>query len=135
MSIKGGSNNLVTKSYLKQELKNLETRLTRKFLTKEDAKKFATKDDLKGFATKKDIERLPTREEIEFRLSQFKEEIIEMLRKFRDDIYTKIDPILQEVVTAREEREVSNHRISTLDEKLENHEVRITKLEKASLSV
>lgn len=59
---------------------------------------------------------------IEFRLHT--QELKESFKSYIDSILTKIDPILKEVMDAREEREIMNGRIN-------NHDKRISKLERA----
>lgn len=111
-------------------------------ITDADIKKlkevFATKDDLKGFATKEDLKRttdailqyVDTRfESIDHQLK-----ILAKVERIVDEVENKIvefkDEILQEIVAMRQELSVTlGHR-----DILENHEVRITKLEKKSSS-
>lgn len=45
-------------------------------------------------------------------------------RKYRDDVLTKLDEVMGELIAAREEREFMNHDIR-------DHEKRITKLEQS----
>ena len=92
-------------------------KLKKVFATKDDLKIFATKDDLKRFATKDDLIRFATKEDLEDLAS--KQDLIE----FKSDIFDKIDSVLKELVTMREELTVVTHRVS-------NHEDRLESLEK-----
>lgn len=49
----------------KEDLADLEERMTARMATKEDLERFATKDDLERFATKEDLEPLATKSEVE----------------------------------------------------------------------
>ena len=60
---------------------------------------------------------------LDIRFDTQKEEIQELITEFKSDMFTKIDPILKEVVTARDERPI-------ITEKQSNHEDRIEALEK-----
>ena len=94
-------------------------------------KTLPTKDDLKNFATKDDIDKIwkelkkrPTREEIQYDLRDrpTKAEVEEMLVMFRDDFYNKIDPLLTEVVNAREDREITTYEIRQIKKRLDDHD-------------
>lgn len=87
-----------------------------KLATKDDLKNFATKDDLRSFATKEDVREL-------------KHEIIEEVRNenqkvihSNDKVVTKLDVVLKELGAhgAAHER---------IDQKLEDHEKRIKRVE------
>ena len=75
-----------------------------------------TKNDLKQIGNMID-------NRLDLRFENQKEEIEQIMTKFRSDMFTKIDPILKEVLTAREERPIMVHR-------QEDHEDRIEVLEK-----
>lgn len=114
------------------------------FSTKKDLKRFATKEDLKKFATKKELhemenrleekidikigERLSTsqdafRREIHFEFTCMREDLQKQLSEFTKRILTAIDPLLKELETRQQDREIAVewHR---------NHEERISKLER-----
>ncbi len=58
--------------------------------------------------SKKNLNSLVTKEYLDFKFNEFKQEIIELIRNTKNELFSKIDPILQEVVTSREEREVGS---------------------------
>ncbi|OGM19586.1 hypothetical protein A2686_00460 [Candidatus Woesebacteria bacterium RIFCSPHIGHO2_01_FULL_38_10] len=53
--------------------------------------------------------------QLDIRFEDQKQEIENLLTPFRSDMFTKIDPILKEVVTAREERPLIENRIEALE--------------------
>jgi len=55
-------------------------------------------------------------EEVQQRKTKILEKIDEKLTKLRSDFFEKIDPILKEVVTAREERPLIENRLEVLEE-------------------
>ncbi|MCX6705855.1 MAG: hypothetical protein NTV24_01990 [Candidatus Woesebacteria bacterium] len=71
-----------------------------------------TKSDLKK------IEELLNGQDIRFsgKLDDFEVKIEAKLYKFRSEFFEKIDPILKEVTTAREERPLIENRIEALEE-------------------
>jgi hypothetical protein len=88
------------------------------FVTKEELRdelkdqlKDQLRDHLKNFVTKDDLR--------------------EQLNKFitKDDFFTKMDALLYEVKAMREEMAVIVYRQSEHSDQLEDHEVRLTKLE------
>lgn len=70
--------------------------VTKKYLD-DSLKKFATKDDLKRFATKIDLDRL-------------RDEIDDNAKKYRDDVLTKLDGVMGELQTMREENTIGTIR-------------------------
>lgn len=98
------ASNIVTRNILKGELEASEKRLEKRF-----EKKFVTKFDLQGV----------------------EERIDESGRKHRDEILTKLDGVMGEVQTMREENTVGTHQIAEVRERVDNHEERITHFEKA----
>ena len=71
-------------------------------------KTFATKEEMRlGFASKADLD-------------EAKQEILENQQKFRSDFFEKIDPILKEVSTNRDERIIINHRLEKLEKRVQN---------------
>ncbi len=63
---------------------------------------------VKIMKSKKNLNSLVTKEYLDFKFNEFKQEIIELIRNTKNELFSKIDPILQEVVTSREEREVGS---------------------------
>ncbi len=57
--------------------------------------------------------------QFEVRLNNFKQEIIDNFRNFRDEFFTKIDPILKEVIASREERSIITYQILQLRNKVD----------------
>ena len=94
------------------------------FVTKEEAKNFATKDDLKGmrremgevFATKNE-------------LMEMKEEIKRGTIRGTDKLITKADEIIKKLDEKKVEDIAGTEAYKRHDEKLEEHEERITELE------
>lgn len=66
-------------------------------------------------------------------LTRFKEEFREELEKkltdFRDKILNAVDAVMKEVVAMREEQTIHFHQHEQINEKLDDHEQRIKKLE------
>lgn len=106
------ANGVVTKGVLKKELKSLESRMD---------KKFATKNELKD-----EIDRLENR--VKLMLDQLERNIDEKNKKYRDDFLTDIDPILKEVLASREERTIIAHQVSELRDRVDEHEEKIKQL-------
>lgn len=84
------------------------------FLQKQFTKVFATKDDLKSFPTRFDLNKSLDKQEVKFEA---------VVTNFKDKFYTKVDPILKEVVASREDR------LMGTEQHLRN-EKRVEKLEK-----
>jgi hypothetical protein len=107
------------------------------FATKNDLKLFATKDDLKRFATKDDLEELELRvaksfEETQKHILALTEVVTNLDKKFvtRDEFVTFEDHILGEIKKLFDENIVrSEHR-----REIDDHERRITKLERVAFS-
>ena len=106
----------VIKTILREELKN--------FATKDDLKNFATKDDLKNFATKDDFSDFKI--EIFAEISKAELKAIDREQAYHSDVMTQFDKIMKKLETMREESEIDNFQ---RDEKIENHEKRIKRLE------
>lgn len=82
---------------------------------------FATKDDLKAYATRDEVKAIVAEAN-----DDQNAKIDAKLIQFRSDIFNKIDLVIGELKTIREEQAVVSYRLS-------DHEDRITKLE-SSLS-
>lgn len=74
--------------------------------------------------TKKDLQDLENKIDVkmDIKLNHLKNELIDEMRQWRDDFYTKIDPLLKEIMTAREDREITTFHLG-------DHRKRIDKLE------
>ena|SRR3990167_4520811 len=98
-------------------------------LTKIDLKKIELLIDGKLGSLKTDVHVLKTdvsglrRENgsLGDRIDGFREE----MRKWRDDFYTKIDPILKEVKDSREERAILSHQVSDNSDRIEKLEEQV----------
>ncbi len=88
---------------------------------KHDLKNFASKDDLKSLAAKKDLIGLARGTEI----YALKIAFIDNLAKWKDELFTKIDSILDRVKTAEEENVILQAR----QEEREKFDSRLKKLE------
>lgn len=86
-------------------------------ITKQDSNQLI-KDMKKVFVTKGELRKV-VREEIDEALD---EKLDQKFFDFKSELFTKIDPILKEVVASREERVITASQLS-------NHDDRITKLE------
>lgn len=73
------------------------------------------------------LERLETR--IDIKLERLKLDIDDSVRNYRDDVLTKIDGVMKEFETNREDRELKQHRDQVVTKQLADHERRIKKLE------
>lgn len=98
----------------------------------------ATKDDLSQLKRelKKDITQL--KEEVKSDIALFKIDVDEKIRELeerishlptKDEFYTKMDEVVGELKTIREQTVIS-HRVSEHTDQLDNHEQRITGFEK-----
>lgn len=92
-------------------------------LTKSDIK--IIKDLLKGFATKDDLIGLAKGTEIDNLRITF----IDKLEQWKNELYSKIDPILTRVKTAEEENTILQAKETGRQEEREKNEQRIKQLE------
>jgi hypothetical protein len=126
------------------------------FATKDDLKNFATKDDLKNFATKDDLEKFGEKFATKDDLAEVKQDIvgikkdIELLaiqvtenqtdiREMKADIremktdfrqaLNSLDRVIQEYSDYSIEKAATHHALKRQDNRLEDHELRITALE------
>lgn len=97
-----------------------------KFATKEDLKGFATKEDLKRFATKEDFKRFATKEDLDSLEKRVDEKIDEKFEK----VMTKEDEVIRLLKINNEELVASSAARARQEDKLYNHEIRISELEK-----
>ena len=109
--------------------------LLKEYPTKKDLEEFVTKKylekTLEKYATKKDLENAFKASEThtDYKLARFREEIDEKAREYRDQLMTKLDYIVGELADMREDRVIGDHHTKSLKQKVENHKVRIAKLE------
>lgn len=104
MKQKNNSSNVVTKDYFKKELKEeLNSTIYRL---------------LHGI-----------RREITFAMEAVAEKFEQRLTKHTSLILTTVDPLLKELETRRQDREIAADQSIEVSQKLDNHEKRITKLE------
>lgn len=109
MKQKSISSEPATKDDVQNELKKLEARMN---------KRFATKDDLAALETRMDIKA----ERSELRTD-------DKARGYRDEVLTKLDSIMAELVKMREENAVNVYHTRELRVEVNDHEKRLTKLE------
>jgi hypothetical protein len=119
MKQKNNSSEPLTKTALKQELGALETRMDNKFITKDYLQK-----SFLSFAQ-------AIRNEIRFGFEQMWDRLEQRLTKHTSLILTTIDPLLKELETRRQDREIASDQSIKVEKKLDNHEKRIEKLEYA----
>ena len=132
-----------TKDDLKNVLKNYPTKDDLSKELKKELKKelsnYPTKDDLKNvlknYPTKNDLgNRLLAsqkvfRIEMQHEFSVMEEKIMDKMSKFTSLILTAIDPLLKELETRQQDREISTAQINNIEGQIDNHEKRISKLE------
>lgn len=90
----------------------IRTIIREESVTKDEAKNFATKDDLVGLARGTEIDEL-------------KITFIDNLEKWKNELYNKIDPILNRLKTAEEENTI----LTARQEEREKLDSRLKKLE------
>ena len=128
------ANNKIKQS--KMTLEKLATLTQRGFLELDE--KFATKDDLEKFVTKeelkKELKKFATKEELYFALDktkdEIKQEIKEETRGGMNKFLTEADKISKKIDILLQEKEMGMALYQRHDKKLEEHETRITALEK-----
>jgi len=97
-------------------------------ITDDDSKKlladfgkvFATKDDLKQYATKNDVQNI-----VDQATALQDEKIHQQLTQFRSDIFDKLDLVIGELKTNREEREIIAHQVTDHEDRLETIETQL----------
>ena len=124
------ANNKIKQS--KMTLEKLATLTQRGFLELDE--KFATKDDLEKFVTKEDLKKelkkFATKEELYLALDKTKDEIKEETRGSMNKFLTEADKISKKIDILLQEKEMGMALYQRHDKKLEEHETRITALEK-----
>lgn len=106
---KNNVKNLVTKGYLKKELT-------------------VVRRDMEA-SLKEEIDRLENR--VKLMIDDLKLDIDEKNRQYRDELLVAIDPILKEILIAREERAVASHQIEELRDRIDKHEDRLKQLQQS----
>ncbi len=131
MKQKNTNKNPITKEDLKDALQDYPTKEDLKdalqdYPTKEDLKDalqdYPTKDNLK-----REISALETRTDIKMETMEIR--IDEKAKKYRDQVLTVMDKIVNELKTIRQEQVMVNEHAERMLTRIENHETRITKLE------
>lgn len=115
--MKQKSDSPLTKSVLKQELGLLEKRMDKKFITKD------------YLSNTIDMLLQGIRREFTFAIEGVVEKFNEKLTKHTSLILTTVDPLLKELETRREDREIAVSQHSKLKNQVNNHEKRIQKIE------
>ena len=131
----GALKNYPTKEDLRKELSNYPTKEDLKnvlsnYPTKEDLRKelsnYPTKDDLDNrFLENQKAFRI----EMRYEFSVMEEKLLNKMSKFTNLILTAIDPLLRELETRQQDREIATAQIKNIEEQIDNHEKRISKLE------
>jgi hypothetical protein len=111
-----------------KQKKNLDEVVTRRIL-KEELKNYPTKKDLQEALEK---ERHITSFQMDVRFESFMNQIKDMFKQQRSDIFSRIDPVLKEIENARLERAAARNESKKISEELVNHQKRIARLESHS---
>ncbi len=98
------------------------------FATKDDLKKFATKNDLKRFATKEDLV------ELKEELQQYIDDRLSHLPT-KEEFFERVYMLIGQLRKTDKEQILQSGRLSEHDDILDNHEQRITRLERTSKTV
>lgn len=112
-------------------------------VTKKDLEKLATKEELEENvkrlekaieANRKAIKSLEERSlafewKIEKKIDSYQQEVKKMITNFKDEILRHLNGTVGELETTREEQTIMGHQLTKHEEKLGNHEKRITHLE------
>lgn len=118
--------------------------ILREYPTKSDLEKalepYATKKDLQNLEKKieknMDVRLGDTETLFDIKLKLQKDEVLQALdekfTKFTDRLITTFDPLLKELETRQEDRAIAVQQNSEAKATIQNHEKRITKLEKSS---
>jgi len=115
--MKQKSDSPLTKSVFKQELGALEKRMDKRFITK---------DYLNNTI---DMLLQGIRREFTFTIEGVVEKFNEKLNKHTSLILTTVDPLLKELETRRQDREIAADQSIRVKQRLDNHEKRISKIE------
>src|SRR5579871_4882950 len=96
-------------------------------------KKKNEKDEIisKGYLTQEITSfKAEMRAEIQEAIDKQSEELKSIWTKTMDELYQRIDPLLEEIVTAREDRTIATRDTEEMKATLKDHEKRLQKLEK-----
>ncbi len=107
----------LTKSVFKQELGLLEKHIDKRFITKD------------YLSNTIDMLLQGIRREFTFAIEGVVEKFNEKLTKHTSLILTTVDPLLKELETRREDREIASSQSARIKDKIDNHEKRIRKIE------
>lgn len=72
---------------------------------------------------------LVTNDYLDIRLDELRDEVKDMITQTHSKLYTRIDPLLKEIVDNREDREIGTQKVRDLEIRLNSHDRRIKKLE------
>ncbi len=99
--------------------------------TKTDIEGLETRFDIKfkGLETRFDIKLKGLETRFDIKLDRLKEGIDDNAKKYRDDVLTKLDGVMGELQTMREENTIGTYQIGELKERVDDHEKRVTRLE------
>ncbi|MEK7571331.1 MAG: hypothetical protein AAB553_03575 [Patescibacteria group bacterium] len=134
--LEGVLDNYPTKYDLKEAFSDYPTKLYLKETLSDYPTKLDLKKALNDYPTKKDLsDRLTAsqnalRAEMKYDFSLMKEDIMAEMSKFTNRVLTAIDPLLKELETRQQDRELATAQVKKIEERMETHDVRITKLER-----
>ena len=94
-------------------------------VTKGDLAQFATKEDLKRFATKEDLKHFATKED----MRELKEDIIGEVRTENAKVIQSNDKVISKLDTFLKDRAAHDSLHKHIDDKLHDHDQRLTRLE------
>ena len=86
------------------------------------------KNKSEELATKKDL--ILLKDELENKLNDLEQKLDSNAQGYRDEILTKLDGVMGELETMRQENTIGTHQISNLQATADGHEKRIKHLEK-----
>lgn len=141
---KDKNDELVTRRILREELRGFATNDKLKaFATKEDLKAFATKEDLKACATKEALAEIKAQMYTKQDHAKFVESLLKIMVTKQDlqretDKWERqrakdlewMDKSMTEIEASRQERILFEQKLLRMDDRIYDHEKRITTLEK-----
>lgn len=92
----------------------------------------AKDDKTPGWFQREVDEKLVTKTELRWEFSRFEEKITTTMKQYHNENLTLFDKVMTQISEMRQEIQFGIVRDERLDEKIENHEKRITVLEKAA---
>lgn len=121
--MKQKSDSLLTKGVFKQEIGALEKRMDKRFITR-------------GYLNHTiDMLLQGIRREFTFTIEGVVEKFNEKLTKHTSLILTTVDPLLKELETRQQDREISTEQYVGFTRKIDSHEKRIQKIERLQQTV